>query len=178
MNPAHWHLLINHVPILGSLFGLLLLLLAVVLRTQPVLLRTGLATLLVAALLTIPTQVSGDGAEETVEDLPGVSEALIHAHEEAAELSFWVMEATGVLALISLLLLARGHTRAGLVTYLTLAGALASFGLLARTGYLGGQIMHPEARSTFGTAGGEPEDHDDWVSGRTASLLFIICWYR
>ncbi|MFC7671286.1 hypothetical protein ACFQT0_30695 [Hymenobacter humi] len=85
MNQAHWHLLLNHAPILGSLFGLVLLLLAVALRLQPVLLRTGLVTLIVAALLTIPTQLTGDGAEEVVEDQPGVSEPLIHEHEEAAE---------------------------------------------------------------------------------------------
>lgn len=161
MNQAHWHLILNHAPILGSLFGLVLLLLAVVLHAQPVLLRTSLATLMVAALLAIPTQLTGEGAEELVEDQPSVSETLIHEHQEAAELSFWVMEATGALALVSLLLLARSHARAGIFTYLTLAGALASFGLMARTGYLGGQIMHPEVRSDAVAPVGKAAEDDD-----------------
>jgi hypothetical protein len=161
MNQAHWHLVLNHAPILGSLFGLLLLLLAVVRHAPPVLLRTGLVTLIVAALLTIPTQLTGEGAEELVEDQPGVSEALIHAHEEAAEWSLWAIEATGALAVAGLWLLTRGHPRARLVAYLTLAGAGASFGLLARTGYLGGQIMHPEARATFVAPAGAAEDDDE-----------------
>ncbi|SHL11443.1 hypothetical protein [Hymenobacter psychrotolerans] len=148
MNGAHLHLLLNHTPILGSLFGLLLLLVAVV-RRQEVLINAGLITLIVAALLTIPTQLTGEGAEEVVEDRPGVTHALIHEHEAAAELSLWAMEATGALALVSLLARRRSAARAPLFTYLTLAGAVVSFGLLARTGNLGAQIMHPEVRPDF-----------------------------
>ncbi|WP_262708252.1 hypothetical protein [Hymenobacter persicinus] len=40
-----------------------------------------------AALLTIPTQLTGEGAEKVVEDRPSVTHALIHEHEEAAEVS-------------------------------------------------------------------------------------------
>ncbi|GAB3829707.1 DUF2231 domain-containing protein [Hymenobacter jeollabukensis] len=148
MNTAHLHLLLNHSPIFASLFGLILLLIAV-LRRHEALINAGLVTLVVAALLTIPTQLTGEGAEEVVEHRPGVTHALIHEHEEAAELSLWAMEATGLLALVSLLARRRGAARAPLFTYLTLAGAVASFGLLARTGNLGGQIMHPEARPDF-----------------------------
>jgi|SRR6476661_486669 len=146
MNQAHIHLLFNHAPILASLFGAVLLLIAV-LRNNAVLLRTGLITLLTAALLAIPTQLTGEGAEEIVEDRPGVTHHLIHEHEEAAEVAFIVIEVTGALALLSLLMLGRQHSRASLLSRLTLAGALVSFGLLARAGNLGGQIMHPEARS-------------------------------
>lgn len=146
MNEAHIHLLFNHSPILGSLFGGVLLLVAV-LRRNEVLIRAGLVALLVAAALAIPTQLTGEGAEEVVEDRPGVSEALIKEHEEAADGAFWAIEITAGLALISLLLLSRDHARARLLTRLTLAGAVVSFGLLARTGSLGGQIMHPEIRN-------------------------------
>lgn len=146
MNGAHLHLLLNHTPILGSLFGLVLLLVAL-LRRQPVLLKAGLVTLLVAAALAIPANMSGEEAEEVVEHYPGVTRGLIHAHEEAAELALWALELTGALAMLSLLLLARGHARAALLTRLTLAGAFISFGLMARAGSLGGQIMHPETRS-------------------------------
>ncbi|MCC3160366.1 hypothetical protein LJ737_24230 [Hymenobacter sp. 15J16-1T3B] len=145
MNGAHLHLLLNHTPILGSLFGLVLLLVALV-RRQPVLVKAGLIVLLVAAALAIPTNMTGEGAEEVVEHYPGVTRTLIHEHEEAAELALWALELTGLLAVGSLLLLARGHARAALLTRLTLVGALLSFGLMARAGNLGGRIMHPETR--------------------------------
>lgn len=145
MNEAHIHLLLNHSPILGSLFGAVLLLVAV-LRRNEVLIRTGLITLIVAAALAIPTQLSGEGAEEVVEDRPGVSEALIEKHSEAADVAFWTIEVTAALGLVSLLL-RRRPAQGVLLTRLTLAGALLSFGLLARVGSLGGQIMHPETRN-------------------------------
>lgn len=146
MNGAHLHLLLNHLPILGSLFGLVLLLVALV-RRLPLLVRTGLITLLVAAALAIPANLTGEGAEEVVEHYPGVTRSLIHEHEEAAEVALWVLEATGALAMVSLLLLAHNHARARLFARLTLAGAFISFGLMARAGNLGGQIMHPETRA-------------------------------
>ena len=158
MNGAHLHLLLNHLPILGSLFGFVLLLVALVSR-QPLLVRAGLITLLLAAALAIPANLTGEEAEEVVEDYPGVTHALIHAHEEAAELALWVLVGTGALALVSLLLLARNHARAALLTRLTLAGALVSFGLMARAGNLGGQIMHPETRADAVSASLEGDDH-------------------
>ncbi|MBC6605785.1 hypothetical protein H8B13_03050 [Hymenobacter sp. BT188] len=145
MNGAHLHLLLNHLPILGSLFGFVLLLVALVSR-QPLLVRAGLITLLVAAALAILANLTGEGAEEVVEQYPGVTRTLIHEHEEAAELAMWALEFIGALALTSLLLLSHNHARATLFTRLTLASAFVSFGMMARAGNLGGQIMHPETR--------------------------------
>ncbi|MCA8829764.1 hypothetical protein [Hymenobacter pini] len=141
MNEAHLHLLLNHTPILGSLFGLLVLAVGVV-RRNPTITRVGLVSLLGAAALAILTQHTGEGAEEVVEKIPGITHQLIHAHEEAAELGFWALELTGALALLALLV----TTRARLFTLAALAGALLSFGLLARAGNLGGQIRHSEIR--------------------------------
>lgn len=135
MNAAHIHLLVNHSPILGSLFGAVLLLIAV-LRRNEVLIGTGLITLIVTVALAIPTQLSGDGAKKVVEDRPGVSKALIEKHLEAVDVAFWAIEVTEALELVSLLL--RRPAQGMLFTRLTLAGALLSFGLLARVGSLSG----------------------------------------
>ena len=145
MNEAHLHLLLNHTPILGSLFGALLLLFAV-LRRNDVLIRAGLLTLVAAAALAIPTNLTGEGAEKVIQRLPGVSQDLIELHSAAADLALWALEATAALALASLLLLDRRPAAGTLLTRLTLAGALVSFGLMARAGNLGGQIRHPETR--------------------------------
>lgn len=141
MNETHLHLLLNHLPILGSLFGLLVLAVGLT-KTNTTLTRTGLVTLLVAAGLCLPTQLTGEGAEEAIGQLPDISRTLIQAHEEAAELGFWALELTGALALLALLARERARTFARL----TLLGAVLSFGLLARAGNLGGQIRHAEIR--------------------------------
>jgi uncharacterized membrane protein len=141
MNEAHLHLILNHTPILGSLFGLLVLA-AGVIRKNPTVIRVGLYTLLGAALLAVPTQLTGEGAEKVAERLPGVTSRLIRVHEEAAELAFWALELTGAVALLATL----SASRARLFTLAALVGAVVSFGLMARAGNLGGQIRHTEIR--------------------------------
>ncbi|TGE06277.1 hypothetical protein [Hymenobacter fodinae] len=144
MNEAHLHLLLNHVPILGSLFGLVTLAVGL-LRSDASVMRTGLIALLGAAVLCLPVQLTGEGAEEVLQGLPNISASIINAHEEAAEVAFWVLELTGALAILTLL----QATRTQLMARLVLASAVLSFVLLAWAGSLGGQISHPEARAGF-----------------------------
>ena len=150
MNQAHWHLVFNHAPIFGALAGFLLLL-AGQLRRQDVLITAGLWALVLAVAVGLPAQLTGAGAAQVVKDMPRVSQALIHNHASAARLGYWVLVGTGTVALLSLQRRRQRAARAGLLVWLTLAGAALSFGLLARAGNLGGQISHPEIRAGFGT---------------------------
>ena len=67
MNAAYVHLTLNHVPVLGVVFALPLLGFGL-LRRNPALLRAGWVTLVAVALVAIPVYLSGEGAEEIVED--------------------------------------------------------------------------------------------------------------
>jgi multidrug transporter EmrE-like cation transporter len=151
MNQAHIHLLVNHVPILGSLFAAVLLGVGL-LRQNGSLTKAGLVAVLAAGILCLPAQLTGEGAAAIVQNMPRVSRALIHNHAEAAELGFWVLEGAATLALLSLLMLKHQSPKARLLALLTLVAAIVSFGLLARAGNLGGQIRHTEIREGFGTA--------------------------
>jgi uncharacterized membrane protein len=151
MNQAHIHLLVNHVPILGSLFAAVLLGVGL-LQKNSSLLKAGLVAVLAAGVLCLPAQLTGEGAAAIAQNLPRVSRALIHNHAEAAELGFWVLEGAATLALLSLLMLKHQSPKARLLSLLTLVVAVVSFGLLARAGNLGGQIRHTEIREGFGTA--------------------------
>ncbi|MBJ6108114.1 hypothetical protein JAO73_03760 [Hymenobacter sp. BT523] len=150
MNQAHLHLLVNHLPIMGSLFSAVLLGAGLVQRNAS-LIKAGLVAVLAAGVLCLPTQLTGEGAAAIVQDLPRVSRALIQTHAGAAELGFWVLETAAALALFGLLLLKQASPRAVLVAWAALAVAAAGFGLLARAGYLGGLIRHTEIREGFGT---------------------------
>lgn len=151
MNQAHIHLIVNHVPIVGSLFAAMLLGVGV-LQKNSSLIKAGLVAVLAAGVLCLPAQLTGEGAAAIAQNLPRVSRALIHNHAEAAELGFWVLEGAAALALLSLLMLKNQSAKARLLTLLTLVAAVISFGLLARAGNLGGQIRHTEIREGFGTA--------------------------
>ena len=150
INQAHIHLIVNHVPIMGSLFAAVLLG-AGILRQNTVLTQAGLVAVLLAGLLCLPAQLTGEGAAAIVQNMPRVSRALIQNHAAAAELGFWVLEGAAALALFSLLLLKSASPKARLLSLLTLLVAAVSFGLLARAGNLGGQIRHTEIREGFGT---------------------------
>ncbi len=79
MSAAHVHLLLNHIPILGSIFGLLLLSYGMLRRSDEIK-KTSLGAFVITALLTIPVYLAGDGAAAIVRSLPGVSDAIIQQH--------------------------------------------------------------------------------------------------
>ncbi len=101
MDAAHIHLLLNHIPILGTIFGLLLLCYGTW-RHSDEIKKASLGTFVIVALITIVVYLTGDGAAQIVGNLPGVSDAIIRRHDNAATLTFWPIEILGVLSLLSL----------------------------------------------------------------------------
>lgn len=161
MNGAQFHLLVNHLPVLGALFGAALTAAGLALGKDD-LKKAGLWTLVVAGLSAIAANSSGEGAEEAVEHLPGVAERLIHEHEEAAEKALAAVLTAGGLALAAL---AHARVKGGLssrFTALVLAASLPALGLLAWTAHLGGMVRHTEIRDAKAQAlaeqGDEPEE--------------------
>jgi uncharacterized membrane protein len=150
MNGAHLHLLLNHLPVLGTAFGLVLFLFAWLRKSREVK-QVSLGVFVLAALSAVPAYLTGEPAEEVAEHLPGVTEALIEQHESAALVALSVAIATGVVALAGLFLTWRNkqlpHWQ--LPSWLALATlflALTTGGLMARTANIGGQIRHTEIR--------------------------------
>ncbi|MEJ4089217.1 hypothetical protein, partial [Galbibacter orientalis] len=103
MNDAHFHLVVNHLPIVGVLIGFLVLLAGLIMK-KPQIKNTALGIFIFSALTAIVAFLTGEGAEEIVENLPGISETLIHKHEEYAELFLAMMQILGVTSLITLFL--------------------------------------------------------------------------
>jgi uncharacterized membrane protein len=153
MDSTHLHLLLNHFPIIGTIIGTGIMAYGYFTQSDTTK-KAALWTWVAMALCAIPVFLTGEPAEEMVEGLPGVSDALIGAHEEAAELAIWVMEALGLLSLIALFIRFKNESTAKMVLGITFILSLITFGLMARTGYLGGQIRHTEIRS--GAAGQVP----------------------
>ena len=156
MNWAHAHLILNHLPVLGTIFGLALLAWAV-LRRDETLQRAALATFVVAALAAIPVFLTGAPSEEIVEHLAGTAEAAIEAHEEAAVIALIAIEALGAMALAALVLF-RKRAFPRPLTGAALVFALATAGWMAQTATLGGRIRHAELGAT---ATQTQDDHDN-----------------
>jgi uncharacterized membrane protein len=145
MNWAHLHLLSNHVPVLGTLFGLLLLAWGLVRRNESIQ-RAALATFFVAALVAVPVFFTGEPAEDAVEHLAGTAEQAIETHEAAALLALISIELLGVIAVLGVVLRRANLSR--LVTRAALVMSVVTAGLMARTANLGGKIRHAELRGT------------------------------
>lgn len=147
MDAVHLHLILNHLPVIGTPFTLALLLVAL-LRNSGELKRVNLGFVVLITLLTIPVYLSGERAEEPVMDLPEVETAFIDHHEDAASWAFGGQIALGLAALGGLVLTRKGAVLPKWCVGAVLVLNLAVCGMMIRTAYLGGQIRHSEIRPT------------------------------
>ncbi|MBI3894314.1 MAG: hypothetical protein HY313_00135 [Acidobacteria bacterium] len=146
-NWAHVHLWLNHFPVFGILFGLVLLIVALRSKNDP-LKRLSLILFVCIGLITIGTYLTGEPAEEVAEHIPGVSESAIEPHEESALWSLIAIEALAVVSLAGLLFSRRSVIPSTFITICLLFSIIA-MALVTWTAYLGGQIHHPETRPGF-----------------------------
>jgi hypothetical protein len=152
MDLVHFHLAVNHVPIIAIPFGILLLLAAVTARNhQAKLFALGVFTL--SALVALPVYFTGEATEEAVEHVATISKELVERHEEIAGAALVVVETLGAVALGGLVVFARTRVPGWFVA-LTLALSIAGGGMLAWTGNTGGQIRHEQIRGATPTAPG------------------------
>lgn len=144
MNAAHFHLLVNHVPIVGAFIGFLLVFYASVVKKNISNIKAGLVIMVLSCLMILPVYFSGEGAEEVVEHLHGVSHEVIEEHEELAELGLFISLFVGLLSAIALVAIQKRHDKASLWTNVTLFGGVVLMGLFILIGHTGGEIRHPE----------------------------------
>lgn len=144
MNDAHLHMVFNHFPIIGSIFGFGILLVGIILKNKSVQ-HTAFVLLIIAAILGLATMRTGEGAEEIVEEL-GATHDIIHEHEEIAEKFAILLYLTGAVALLSLITSLKNHAKAKIFAFVTLFLALASSILSKPVGTSGGEIRHTEIR--------------------------------
>jgi hypothetical protein len=152
MDATHLHLMLNHVPVLGIPIGLALLIAGLLLRSSP--LRIASLVMFVAfAAIAVVVFLTGEPAEERLEAIAEVGDAVIEPHEDAASIAIWGAVALGAVAAVALLLhVPRFNSRIGkrllgasLIAPMLLALAVSL--MLFRTASLGGQIRHTEIRS-------------------------------
>jgi uncharacterized membrane protein len=155
MNGAYIHLLFNHVPILGSVFALCLVLYGTFFRNTSIL-KAGLVTLVVSALFSIIVFVSGEEAEHLVENIIGVSHDAIETHEEQGAIAFWSMIMSGAVALGALLSSLKTNRVSSPLQWITIITLIITVILMVRAGHSGGEIRHTEIHATGSTG----HDHD------------------
>lgn len=145
-NGAQIHLLVNHLPVIGFVISVLALATASLMNSIDVR-RFVLGLTLITGLSSLPALWSGESAEEMIEHLPGVDEALIHEHEEAAELATLLAVITSAAAAGALILQVRNPNSLRKTLPGVFVLSLVALVAMGNTAHEGGKIQHPEIRS-------------------------------
>ncbi len=183
-NLAHLHLILNHVPTVGAIVAVGLLLLALVRRDEP-LKHAGLEVLFAIAVLTLPAYMTGVAASQTLRNQPGVSDTAIRVHQDAALAAFTALEFAGFVGWVALWQTRRhGRAAPGLVPAVTVL-TIVSLALMARAANLGGDIRHPEIRAAasagtaepaLGTVEGRAVDPEQFIASKISDVMVNSPW--
>ncbi len=139
------HLAVNHLPIVLIMVGAVAVVVAVFLRRKGVW-RYAAVTVLLAGLTAPLAFITGNQAEDLVEDRPGTSHEVVEEHEEAATLATVVLLLAGLGAALALY---RPNTAFKALFVVLSLGAL---GVTLYAAYEGGQIVHESPAFTEGAS--------------------------
>lgn len=142
MNSVQIHLALTHAPVIISLTGLVMLVAALVLKNN-ILTRAAYVLIIIAGIAALPVYFSGEGAEEAVEHLPGISESIIEEHEDIAKFSMLSVSVAALLS-IAAFFAVKWNAISRILKFSVLLVSLVSAGLMIQTAHLGGKIRHTE----------------------------------
>jgi hypothetical protein len=188
VNLAHLHLVMNHVPTVGAVAALGLLLLALIRRNDP-LKHAALELLFVVAVLTLPVYVSGVAANSEVRELPEISAEAVRMHHDAALIGFALTEFAGFIGWVALWQSRRRSPSPALGASRPAPGLMAAVmvllvlavAVMGRAANLGGEIRHPEIR-TGGAAPapigveGTGDDPDRFMTSAISEIAVNSRW--
>lgn len=176
MTLPHLHLLLNHVPTVGTGIAIALLILTLV-RKHDALRRVSLELFCVIALLTLPAYLSGVGTALRIAELPDVSQVLMDRHHDAAVQSSILMLLTGAFAWLGLWQFRRVAHQSRFNVAAVLVLSVLTLALMAKTATMGGEIRHPEILVEGAAAPDAAETGQGWLTAASiASLVNERVW--
>lgn len=146
MNEAHFHLMVNHLPIIFPIVGVIVMIIGLIFKSDAVK-QTAFLIFIIGSLTSIAAMTSGEGAEEVVENISGVTENYIEKHEESAELFSILTYILGGLSLIGLWANFKQKTFSNIANIVVLIFAFVLIYFGKETGTTGGEIRHTEIRA-------------------------------
>ncbi len=147
MTAAHWHLLINHLPIIGTTISTFLLIAGLLLKNDQLKIIS-LLLILVMSVFGFIAHETGERAEHSLENDMTVNHAAIEEHEEAAKPAFIVHNIAGFFSLVALALYKKKKRIFNIIGVFIVVLTLSATGLMSYAGYLGGKIRHSEINET------------------------------
>jgi hypothetical protein len=177
---AHLHLILNHVPTVGAVVAVGLMLLAFMRRNQA-LQTAALEVLVVIAIVTLPVYTSGAAAQRELQEMEAaVSDTAMRLHQDVALIGFTVLEFSGFVAWLALWQSTRRGRPVRSMVIATTVLAVLSIAIMGRAATLGGEIRHPEIRAGAAVAGPdiveEPVDQTQFIAGSISDYMVNSPW--
>ena len=144
MDAFKLHLLLNHYPMIGTIAGLIVLLLGLW-RKSIKLKRISLWVFFAAALVSVAVIASGEIAGRGDGILAGSTGELVRQHQESARLTFVLIGSNGIAAVFGLIMLYRGSFLAAWFILAVLILSLTASVLVTRTTLQGRNIKYGAA---------------------------------
>lgn len=145
LNAAHWHLLLNHIPVMAPYFLVLLIVVGLIRKSRE-LTRFALVLTVLFPVATYIVTLTGEKAEHYVEEETWFDEDRVHDHEEKGEAALIAAGVAGALALVGLWVSRKGVALKPAMTLLVLLAVLVSAWQVAQAALEGGEIRHEELR--------------------------------
>jgi uncharacterized membrane protein len=145
MNQAHWHLMLNHLPVVGTLLSTMVLLAGMIIKNRTVQ-KTASGLFILTVLFAVPAYLTGEGAEDVLESIGQKNEHFIHEHEEAAGNALWISALTGLLSIATVFRMNKQNKPSRLFMIIVLLAGITNTFLMLRVANSGGEIRHTEIR--------------------------------
>jgi len=144
-NPAHWHLIVNHFPIVIPFIAVFILAMGFLYQSNTVK-NVALAIFILGAISTFIASNTGEKAEHFLEHGHNISHKLVHEHEENTELLMFWSIGIGLFSILGLWMYKSGKVWVNNLYWIILIGALPLFYFGKNAGTSGGMITHTEIR--------------------------------
>lgn len=157
MNGAHWHLTVNHLPIIFPVVGVIVMITGLVFKSEAVK-RTAFMIFILGTFTAVVAVSTGEEVEAVVKKISGITKDYIERHEEAAETFALLAYVLGIISLIGLWANFKQKVFSNIFAIGTTVFTFIVLFFATHTGTTGGEIRHIEIRNGNDTPAIENSD--------------------
>lgn len=146
MDELHLHLVVNHLPIIFPVVGIIILLIGIFSKSE-ITKRNAYIIFILGAFTSVAAMGTGEGAEDSATKIAGLSENMIKKHEEVSEIFAALTYVLGAISLIALIASFRNSVISKYAPFLVGVLAVVALFFAQKAGTTGGEIKHNEIRT-------------------------------
>ena len=146
MDELHLHLIVNHLPIIFPIVGIIILLIGIFSKSE-VTKRNAYVIFILGAITSIAAMVTGENAENSATKIAGLSESLIEKHVDISEIFAILTYVLGGISLVALILSFKNSVISKYAPFAVGLLAIVCVFFGQKVGTTGGEVKHTEIRT-------------------------------